>query len=77
MMGALQNIVLFDRPVQVGDSFYIHDSLPFEGRELKAEVREEGVYLYETIDGETVSIYVSYAELAALMYQLSQRRTIS
>lgn len=74
LMGAIKQMSFSSLPVKIGDHFYIHDNLPFEDRELKVDVMEDGIHLSETIDGVSESIYVSYAELAALMYQLSHRK---
>lgn len=65
-------IELFDP--QEGQPFEIQDSLPFDGRTVSATPTGAGVVLTEDIDGEQQTVYISIAELNALLYIMSNRQ---
>lgn len=65
-------IQLFDQ--QEGTPFEIQDSLPFDGRTVSANPTGAGVVLTEDLDGEQQTVYISIAELNALLYIMSNRQ---
>lgn len=65
-------VIDFFKPVKIGDSFHIQDSLPFDGRVVAVKKEREGVKITEEIDGDQQHIYLSNAEIGALIYRLSE-----
>lgn len=67
-----QVVELFN--AEEGKPFQIQDSLPFDGRVVNVVMQDGGVKLSEIIDEEEQSIFISVAELNALLYIMSERQ---